>query len=242
MSDSPAPAPTVAVQDGPLPGANPAQAIARFFRRYGLFSGRASRSEFWWVYLFLVLSVGVLGGLGTALGYATSTVGPDGERRVGDAVVAAPISILLLLLGVVVPLIAVVVRRLHDADLSGLLALLWLIPYLGGPIVLVLCVLPPRPSGRRFDAAAQRFDAYPLPAAALDDGSGLPESVRIAERIRASVAAGPLDHRATVRRIAAEHRSAPRPYEARTERIPAADGVVEVRYDDQDRVVDVTTI
>ena len=38
----------------PLYGATFGQAVARFFRSYARFSGRASRSEYWWVQLAVV--------------------------------------------------------------------------------------------------------------------------------------------------------------------------------------------
>ena len=44
----------------PLPGASFGEAIKRFFQRYAQFRGYASRSEFWWSYLFLVGSLFVL--------------------------------------------------------------------------------------------------------------------------------------------------------------------------------------
>lgn len=38
--------------DAPLYDATFGQAVSRFFRRYATFTGRASRSEYWWAYLF----------------------------------------------------------------------------------------------------------------------------------------------------------------------------------------------
>ena len=50
-------------------------------------------------------------------------------------------------LAVVVPSIAVTVRRLHDVGYSGWLVLLALIPWVGGLILLVFTLLPPSPAG-----------------------------------------------------------------------------------------------
>ena len=47
--------------------------------------------------------------------------------------------------------IALSVRRLHDANLSGLWYLLILVPFLGAPALLILVLLPPDPRGVRFD-------------------------------------------------------------------------------------------
>jgi uncharacterized membrane protein YhaH (DUF805 family) len=50
-----------------------------------------------------------------------------------------------------VPTIAVGVRRLHDANMSGWLYLINFIPLAGAFVLIVLLVLPPKPEGARFD-------------------------------------------------------------------------------------------
>ena len=45
--------------DRPYPGCPPVQAIERFFRNYAVFSGRASRSEFWWPMLMTGIAYAV---------------------------------------------------------------------------------------------------------------------------------------------------------------------------------------
>lgn len=46
---------------------------------------------------------------------------------------------------------ALVVRRLHDANYSGWMALLGLIPLVGGIILLVFVLTGSKPEGQRFD-------------------------------------------------------------------------------------------
>lgn len=75
------------------------QSISTCFRKYVTFSGRASRSEFWWWYLFAFL-LGVVGQLISKL--------------VGVSFIPAIISLALLL-----PNLAVSVRRYHDSNHSG---------------------------------------------------------------------------------------------------------------------------
>ncbi|WP_016995948.1 DUF805 domain-containing protein [Kocuria atrinae] len=58
---------------------------------------------------------------------------------------------LVFLLAHIIPSIALAVRRLHDANMSGFLYLLILIPFLGSLILLVFFVLPSNPAGARFD-------------------------------------------------------------------------------------------
>ena len=70
------------------------QAISTCFAKYATFSGRASRPEFWWFFLFQIL-VSIVASM------------------LGD-VVAGLVSLALLL-----PALAVGARRLHDIGKSG---------------------------------------------------------------------------------------------------------------------------
>lgn len=120
------------------------EAVRRMYSKYAQFSGRASRSEYWWVQLFLFLVYAVVLGLSGTIG-STAYGEPNALGTV--------LSLLLLafVLGSLVPLIALGVRRLHDANFSGWLYLLGLIPFVGGIIMLVLTLMPSRPEGARFD-------------------------------------------------------------------------------------------
>ena len=96
--------------DLPYPGCPPIQAVERFFRNYATFSGRASRSEFWWPTLMMGIVETVLGALAAA-----SDIGLVGTMQG------------VLSLALLVPSLAVSVRRLHDINLNGA----WLIPFAG---------------------------------------------------------------------------------------------------------------
>lgn len=87
--------------------------------KYATFSGRASRSEYWWFFLFImivaIVLVGIGGGIMGASGFADLQQG-------GDLPVASIIFFGLaglFYLAVLLPIIAVTVRRFHDRDLSG---------------------------------------------------------------------------------------------------------------------------
>jgi uncharacterized membrane protein YhaH (DUF805 family) len=128
-----------------------ADAIARFWKKYARFDGRASRREYWWTYLFLalgyILSLTLLYG---GLGYWEATSGGDGAPPI-----VFPIGIALTtgwFLATIVPWLALEARRLHDANLSGLFLLLHLATQIGSIVVFILCQLSPNPLGRRFDA------------------------------------------------------------------------------------------
>lgn len=112
------------------------EAIRSGFRKYVDFSGRASRSEYWWwvvFYLLVVVVAAVLDGLlfpGSAGVQGTRTPDSAGFRSYGG--ILAAISSLALLL----PSLAVLVRRLHDTDRSGWWFLISLIPLIGGIVLL----------------------------------------------------------------------------------------------------------
>ena len=94
---------------------NPVRAILLGFRNYANFEGRATRSEYWWFYgFFVVLLVGIF--------VASLTWSPTLlSVWVAYMVAMAP------------PLFSVTVRRLHDIDRSGRLALMGFLPFAGGP-------------------------------------------------------------------------------------------------------------
>lgn len=96
--------------DRPYPGCPPLQAIERFFRNYATFSGRASRSEFWWAMLLMGVAEAALGALGAASDISVFGIMQN-----------------VLSLALLVPSLTVSVRRLHDINLNGA----WLIPFAG---------------------------------------------------------------------------------------------------------------
>jgi len=135
----------------PLYGAGPVDAVKRFFTKYADFSGRASRSEYWWVVLangvlFFALSI-----VGFVAGYPGSTTDVDGTLNPGPGFIPFGIVLAILFFGTFVPFLSLGVRRLHDVDLSGWLLLISLFPYLGSFVIFILSLLGPKPRGARFD-------------------------------------------------------------------------------------------
>lgn len=120
----------------PLYPASFRQAVGRFYGKYAKFSGRASRSEYWWVQLALA----VFFFLGAMFNEVTGTDWTAGLYA-------------MFVLGSAVPYIALTVRRLHDANFSGGLGALWLVPYVGFVAVAVLALMPSNPQGARFEKA-----------------------------------------------------------------------------------------
>lgn len=91
------------------------ESIKTCFSKYAEFNGRASRSEFWWWFLFTFL--------------ASAGAGMVSETLSG-----------LFSLAVLLPGLAVGARRLHDTDRSAWFLLLWFIPIIGWIVLLVWAV------------------------------------------------------------------------------------------------------
>lgn len=153
----------------PLYGASFGQAIKRFFKNYANFKGRASRSEYWWAMLFtallelvplILIMIGAISAAGSAISgsttdvYGETTISPEAATAAGGGVAIAVVGYILLViigLAILIPTIAINWRRLHDANFAGPFWFLSLTS-VGGIIVLVFTLLPPKPEGRRFDA------------------------------------------------------------------------------------------
>ena len=91
--------------------------------KYAVFSGRATRSEFWLFELInaiVIIALGVLGG----------TVA-DWIAYVG----------VLFILAILIPSLAVTVRRLHDTGRSGWWYFISFIPLIGPVILIIFLVL-----------------------------------------------------------------------------------------------------
>lgn len=146
--------------DKPYPGAPFGEVLKRFWRKGFTFSGRASRTEFWQAYVFVIgtFIAGYVGG--AALAAWGSSEGADAVIAVGVVVLIASV---LYMVVAAVPTIAVTVRRLHDADMSGAFYFVSFVPMLGGIVLLVLLAFEPKPRGARFDAGASPYAYPPVP-------------------------------------------------------------------------------
>jgi uncharacterized membrane protein YhaH (DUF805 family) len=109
-----------------------------YAQKYATFSGRATRSEFWFFRLFIFL---VLAGF-AALFVVLSKTGQMELDASGIITIVAGLALLLFILATVIPAIAVSVRRVHDTNASGAFVLTWYIPYVGGLIGTVWACLP----------------------------------------------------------------------------------------------------
>jgi uncharacterized membrane protein YhaH (DUF805 family) len=137
----------------PLYGATFGQAVSRFFKKYATFTGRASRSEFWWWFLVNTIVGLVLYVLTLVLGSSGATFDANtGMSTPGPGIVVGIVLSSIWFLATIVPWLALVWRRFHDTNRSGAFYFLSFIPFVGGIIVLVMLALPSDPAGARFDA------------------------------------------------------------------------------------------
>lgn len=105
----------------------------KVLKNYAGFQGRASRQEYWMFQLFNVSIYGVLLLLATA-----------SESNF--------LSVLMVIyyLGIIVPSLAVSVRRLHDIGKSGWAILVSLIPFVGGILLLVWSCTDSQPNDNQY--------------------------------------------------------------------------------------------
>ena len=94
------------------------QSVETCLKKYADFSGRASRSEYWWFFLFCFI-------LGIMAQVIDSTLGLD-KAIGGNGTFTTLIQIATFL-----PSIAVGSRRLHDTNRSGWWQLLWILLVIG---------------------------------------------------------------------------------------------------------------
>jgi len=141
------------------------EAISLFFKRYVDFQGRSRRSEYWWVQLFNMI-VGVVT-LAPLYGSLIPAIINETEPEIGMVSMLLAGIGFLYSLAVIIPGIALFIRRLHDINQSGwiLLALIVasIIPLIGLLAVIamiVICVMPgttgpnkygPDPKGAHID-------------------------------------------------------------------------------------------
>ena len=135
----------------PLYGASLGQAFTRFFKNYANFTGRASRSEYWWMVLVLFLAYFGLALAGGLLASAMEYASPPGASAADSLGGLVALVFLAALLGAIIPTLALTWRRLHDANLAGPMYFLTFVPYVGSLVVFVFTLLSPKPAGRRFD-------------------------------------------------------------------------------------------
>ncbi len=139
-------------------------------KKYATFSGRASRSEYWWysLFCFIVAMVCLAAGLalGALFGGAAAMQGGDSALDLGVAgfgigFLIGYLILLIFALATLVPSIAVTMRRLHDSGRSGWWYLISFVPYVGGIVLFIFMLLEGQPGENKYGPAPES----PAPAA-----------------------------------------------------------------------------
>ncbi|VWB99072.1 membrane protein [Burkholderia aenigmatica] len=124
---------------------NFSEAVRSVLNKYATFEGRARRAEYWY---FVLLSF--------ILSMVAQIIGVAG-RNAGLITLLLLGVLSLVSLALIIPGIAVSVRRLHDTGRSGWFLLIALIPIVGGILLLVWTC-------SRGTEGPNRFGADPVPA------------------------------------------------------------------------------
>ena len=120
------------------------EAIRTVLLKYATFSGRATRPEYWWWMLFVVLVnvvTGILDGV-----VIVPTLGFEAFAKEATQPLSFIFAIALFL-----PSLSVAVRRLHDVDRSSRRMLICFVPFIGG-LVLLYWMTQPSIGGQMRDA------------------------------------------------------------------------------------------
>lgn len=114
-------------------------------KKYAVFSGRSSRAEYWYFVLFNLIISFVLGFI-------------DGAIGTFDPVSGYGLISGLYMLVVLIPSIAVGIRRLHDIGKSGWMLLVGLIPIVGAIWLIVLFVKDSDPGKNEYGPNPKKIE------------------------------------------------------------------------------------
>lgn len=120
-------------------------------KKYAQFSGRARRKEYW---LFQLAVCAVF--------FMSSLLSAVLPQEAGDAVLFLVIAFGL---GLLLPMYAVGVRRMHDTGRSGWWLLIGLVPIIGGVWQLVLLMFPGDVGANRYGPDPKQPEGPVLPIA-----------------------------------------------------------------------------
>lgn len=141
----------------PLYGASPVTAYLRFWKKFARFKGYASPSEYWWPYLinnliaFVLFVPGIVAVIMADIEAQRTTelTGYEADPDIPALAIITTLLTFLFLLITLVPTLSSGWRRIQDAGMHGALVFLSFVPYLGGLIIVVLCILPTKLASRQ---------------------------------------------------------------------------------------------
>jgi uncharacterized membrane protein YhaH (DUF805 family) len=110
------------------------------FKKFADFSGRSRRKEYWFFNLLIIV---------VYFGLAILTGGLGAMSQSGDMAFAGMIPLMIFLLVIIVPSLAVTVRRLHDIGKSGWWILISLVP-IASLVLFVFSLMDSEPGANKW--------------------------------------------------------------------------------------------
>lgn len=106
----------------------------QMFTRWSDFSGRSSRSEYWWPFAINVIVGSLISSTYSIKDASFISLGTSG----------------LYSLIILIPAIALTIRRLHDTDRSGVNILWLLLPFIGWIVLLFMLIGDSTPGSNKY--------------------------------------------------------------------------------------------
>lgn len=113
----------------------------KVLRQYANFSGRARRKEYWYFYFinFLIsFGIGIVSGL-------AGFMNPDSSLALASSAL-----IFIYSMAILIPSLAVGIRRLHDTNRSGWWLLIGFVPLIGAIILIIFFVEDSQPGTNQY--------------------------------------------------------------------------------------------
>jgi uncharacterized membrane protein YhaH (DUF805 family) len=127
-------------------------AVKQGLRTTLVYRGRASRSAYWWFYLFQgPVAVALYLIVFVPIASAGRSGGHTGSTAVGAISFIIFIILLPAFIWTLLASLAITVRRLHDIGRSGWWLLFGLVPYVGGLTLFIFSLMAGTPGPNRFD-------------------------------------------------------------------------------------------
>ncbi len=121
------------------------QAVQSGLKNYVNFEGRASASEYWWFTLFHLIA--------TILPFVLAFFAAVSAKSMGWVAVILVILGFVIMLGLILPQLSVLARRLHDSDRSAAWILIGFIPTLVAIVLIVFACMPSTPAANKYGPA-----------------------------------------------------------------------------------------
>jgi len=110
-------------------------------KKYAVFTGRAQRAEYWYFFLFHII-------ISFVLVILAMLASPEGDVGLLSGIILALYTLYFWV--VLIPGIAVSVRRLHDTNHSGRWLFIILVPIIGVIVLLVFMVRDSQPGANKY--------------------------------------------------------------------------------------------